>query len=235
MFSKIDKKIFFLRALLLNGYIGLNTIFFGIILFPLIFINKNLLINFSKLWADSILFATKHICGLSYKLEGEIPTNGAIIASKHQSMFEVLVFLSILPKSSFVLKQELLKIPIFGNYLKLLKMIPINRSSGRDSINNIIQGAKTTIAENRHLIIFPEGTRVVYGENTKCKSGIAFLQKEQIADIYPVILDSGKFWPKNPLKIVPGIVKIKFLPVINKTIPHKEIVPLLDKILDSEF
>lgn len=204
-------------------------------MFPMVFINKNLLLKLSKVWADSILIATKHICGLTYEIEGNIPKTGAIIASKHQSIFEVLIFISILPRTSFVLKQELLKIPIFGNYLKLLKMVPINRASGRESIISIIQGAKDAVIDNRNLVIFPEGTRISYGEKTKCKSGIAFLQKEQLTDIYPVILNSGKFWPKNSLKITPGKAKIKFLSPIDKNTSHKDIVEILDKVLDTEI
>jgi 1-acyl-sn-glycerol-3-phosphate acyltransferase len=193
--------------------------------------------RFSKAWADAMIFGAKFFCNITYKIEGtsNFPKKPCIIASKHQSAYECLVFLSLFTGVCFILKKELLKIPIFGSYLKALQMISIDRSNARDSIKLINDGVKERIEKDeRFVLIFPEGTRMGFDEKSDCKAGIAFLQKAKISEIVPVWVDSGKFWGKNSFLKFRGVVTIRFLEKIEKDFDHKKLTEKLNQIFDSQ-
>ncbi len=228
-------KIFtFLRSTAFNLYIPLVLIVYGVIGAPLIIFKSKKILNFSKAWADAILFGAKFFCGISYKIEGEIPKTPCIIASKHQSFYECLVFLSLFPGICFILKKELLKIPIFGQYLKALNMIAIDRSKAKESIRIINEETfKRINQENRFVLIFPEATRIHPSQKSDCKSGVAFLHKANISEIIPVCVDSGKFWGKNSFLKFPGIVTIHFFNQIDRDFNSKELPKKLNELFDG--
>jgi 1-acyl-sn-glycerol-3-phosphate acyltransferase len=96
------------------------------------------------------------------------------------------------------------------------------------------EGTRQSISEKRSVILFVEGTRTQYGEPTKCKAGLALIQKDNnYADICPIAMNTGKFWPKNSFLKYPGIATIKFLPLIDRSVNYKEINKMIEKILDD--
>ena len=131
--------------------------------------------------------------------------NPAIICCNHQSTWETFYLASFLPKPvCFIFKRELLFIPCFGWGIFLLKMIHINRKSGREAIKTIIEEASTQFSYGRWIIFFPEGTRVSPGEKKQYKLGAAILSKELDIPIIPVAHNAGLFWGKNALIKKPG-------------------------------
>ena len=147
---------------------------------------------------------------------------GCLFASKHQSMFETIYFNQLFYNPAYILKKELLSIPLFGTYLKKLGMIAIDRSQGIQSLRYVNEQTSEYV-EKRPVIIFPEGTRTIYKDQPDLKPGIFSMYKSLNKPVVPISLNSGYCWPKNnnvqkgtiiiELKdpIPPGLSKLDFL------------------------
>lgn len=151
-----------------------------------------------------------------------IHENGYLYASKHQSIFETIYFNRLFYNPAYILKKELLNIPLFGMYLKKLGMIAIDRSQGIHSLRYVNEQTAKYV-ENRPVIIFPEGTRTEFLDQPDLKPGIYSMYKSLNKPVIPIAINSGYSWPKNnkirkgtitvELKdpIPPGLSKIDFL------------------------
>lgn len=179
---------------------------------------------FINLFTQNMTILLKLIC----KIEIEVinkkvdEERNFLFASKHQSIFETIYFNSLFYNPAYILKKELLKIPLFGTYLKKLQMIAIDRSQGIKSIKYVNNETKR-LCEFRPVIIFPEGTRTTYKDQPDLKPGIYSIYKNSNKSVIPIAINSGKFWPKNnqmktgkiiiefkdPIK--PGLTKEDFL------------------------
>ncbi|MCV3769840.1 MAG: 1-acyl-sn-glycerol-3-phosphate acyltransferase, partial [Wolbachia pipientis] len=168
-----------ISSLLFNFFLVLWEVFYTLITLPILFFPihiRTALLTFS---IKVVLYMLRLLCGIEYEIRGieNIPKQPFIIASKHQSPFETLIFMLLFRNAVFILKRELKWIPFIGLHLMALGMIFINRLDGIKSIRYIIKLAKIRIKENRSIIIFPEGTRTiaVTGQKTEYQSGVAAL------------------------------------------------------------
>ena len=170
-----------------------------------------------SLWARSNIVLLKIICGLGMRVEGRenIPPGAAIVLSKHQSTWETYAFQSVLPPQLWVLKKELLKVPLFGWGLALLQPIAIDRSAGKKAIDQIIEQGKQKLDQGRWVVIFPEGTRVAPGKKLRYKQGGAMLGCNVDYPIVPVAHNAGEFWPKHSFIKYPGEVTVSIGPPIH--------------------
>jgi 1-acyl-sn-glycerol-3-phosphate acyltransferase len=151
-----------------------------------------------------------------------INNSGYLYASKHQSMFETIYFNQLFYNPAYILKKELLSIPLFGMYLKKLGMIAIDRSQGIHSLRYVNEQTAKYV-EERPVIIFPEGTRTQFLDQPDLKPGIYSMYKSLNKPVIPIAINSGYCWPKNnnvkkgtiviELKdpIPPGLSKLDFL------------------------
>ena len=147
---------------------------------------------------------------------------------------ETIILLGLLDYPKFILKKELRKVLFLGIHFQLMNMIIIKREGLKETAMEMSDGARKSIHDGRSVILFVEGTRVAYGEPTKCKAGLALIQKDNdYADICPIAMNTGKFWPKNSFIKYPGVATIKFLPIIEKSIHYKEISKKIEKELDE--
>jgi 1-acyl-sn-glycerol-3-phosphate acyltransferase len=212
---------------------------FGIIGVPLIYlIRGNSSRILTRLWTNGVFFALKYLCGITYELRGveNIPKSGAIIACKHQSAWETMMFNVILDKPACIFKKELRKIPIFGWYLESLGMIAIDRSAGIRAIKDMIIQTKERLEQNYVVIVFPEGTRTNIGDTRKYQSGIVALysSKNIDADIVPVAINAGLYWQKDTFIKKSGKIIVEFLPAIDKNLPKNDFTTQLQEIIDGK-
>ena len=160
--------------------------------------------------------------GLRHRVTGahHLPQQGGyIVASKHQSAWETLAFFTFLPHPAFVLKQELLRVPVLGRVLAHMGMIPVSRRStslkSGTNQDTFLQQGKTVIAtEHRPVVIFPEGTRTKPGDQTRYRQGVIRLAQYTHAPIIPIALNSGVFWPRRTFFKKPGIIDVVILPPV---------------------
>lgn len=171
-------------------------------------------------WPRLGLWGAKHILGLRWHVKGweNLPDAPAVILCKHQSTWETFFFPAYMPKQvCFVYKRELHRIPFFGWGLGLLKMIPIDRSKGRDAFAQVLSIGTQRLQEGRWPVLFPEGTRVPPGKMGRFKLGGARLACHAQVPVIPVAVNAGEFWPKGRFIKQPGLVTISFGPPIDST------------------
>ena len=152
---------------------------------------------------------------------------GYLYASKHQSMFETIYYNHLFYNPAYILKKELLSIPLFGTYLKKLGMIAIDRSQGIQSLRFVNEQA-SNYSKFRPVIIFPEGTRTAFREEPDLKPGIYSMYKSLNKPVVPIALNSGNFWPKNN-SIKSGTIKIEFRDPIPTGLSKQEFLNKLKK------
>jgi 1-acyl-sn-glycerol-3-phosphate acyltransferase len=152
---------------------------------------------------------------------------GYLFASKHQSMFETIYYNHLFYNPAYILKKELLSIPLFGTYLKKLGMIAIDRSQGIQSLRFVNEQA-SNYSKFRPVIIFPEGTRTAFREEPDLKPGIYSMYKSLNKPVVPIALNSGNFWPKNN-SIKSGTIKIEFRDPIPTGLSKQEFLTKLKK------
>lgn len=167
-------------------------------------------------WTTGALFLAKHICKQTFEIRGEqyLIFQNMLIASKHQSAFEIIVLFNIFPHARFILKRELLFLPIFGQYLWRMGMVHIKRNKRSGAMAEMLEGCREVLCNGHPLIIFPEGTRMPAGTSGKYMPGVALLYDQLKLPVLPVAVNTGVFWPKNRWKKFAGKAVVEFLPVI---------------------
>ena len=160
-------------------------------------------------WARSMLWWLKVTCNIRYEITGleNIPHSPTIILSKHQSAWETFAFQAIFPTQVYVLKRELLWIPIFGWGLAMSSPIAINRAAGREALKQLVGKGKDRLAKGLWVVIFPEGTRIAPKKRGKYHIGGAWLATHTQTPVLPVAHNAGDFWPKGFIKN-PGVIKM---------------------------
>jgi len=226
-----------LRSLLF--YIGqiISTILIapiGIIAFPLDFKKRYYLIT---RWAVFNLWWLKICCNITYEIKGKdnIPGKPCIVMSKHQSAFETLALQQIFIPQVWILKKELLQIPIYGWGLASMQPIAINRDSTIKSFRQIADQGCERLQKGYWVIIFPEGTRVAPNKKKKYLPGGGMLAEKSGAQVVPVAHNAGRLWPRNSMIKKPGLITIKIGPVIeseNKS--AKEITDEVENWIEKE-
>ncbi|MEI7670091.1 MAG: lysophospholipid acyltransferase family protein, partial [Pseudomonadota bacterium] len=153
----------FIRSLIFNILFWLLIFILGILGLPFSLIYRPFVFKVAKAWSFASLWLLRVICNITYQVNGKenIPTGRSLIAAKHQSAWDTIIFWALLENPSFVLKRELIYFPVFGWYLILLKNIYIDRKSGINAIKKMIKEAKEIIASGRAIVVFPEGTRTL--------------------------------------------------------------------------
>lgn len=161
-------------------------------------------------------------CGVHYEIKGldNIPTDhAAILMANHQSTWETLAFATIFPPLTWVLKQELMKVPFFGWGLRLIKPVAIDRAAGRNAVDQVRNQGKERLDEGIWLVIFPEGTRVKPGVKSKYKIGGAVMAVASEYPIVPVAHNAGASWPRHSYIKKPGTITVSIgepIPTIGK-------------------
>ena len=185
----------------------------GVLAFPLDFKTRYYLIT---RWTVFNLWWLKLCCGVHYKIEGmeNIPKEAGIVMCKHQSAWETLALQLIFIPQVWILKRELLKIPIYGWGLASMQPIAIDRGSAIKSFRQIVDQGCQRLKQNLWVIIFPEGTRVAPGEKKKYLPGGGLLAEKSGAKITPVAHNAGYLWPRNSILKKPGLITMVIGPAI---------------------
>ena len=211
----------FIRSVVFFLFFILNTLLFASVGFILGWFlpgNSRYLIDTN--WSRSTLWLLKVICGLTHRVEGmeNLSNQTCIIASNHQSTWETIALagLIIQPKV-WVLKRELIFIPIFGWVMYHFKPIAINRKSGRKAVNQVIEEGTRRLNEGFSVIIFPEGTRVAPEDKKRFGIGAAMLAKRSGFPLLPIAHNAGVFWKRRGIMKYPGIIDVKIGPKIEST------------------
>jgi len=162
------------------------------------------------------------IVGTKVEFRGveKIPPGGLLVASKHQSLWETFALFTLFDDPLYILKRELMWIPLFGWYVRQADMLPINRQGGSMALIEMNARAKAAVQHRRQILIFPEGTRRPAGAPAAYKFGVAHLYANLGVPCLPVALNSGLFWPRRRFIRRPGTIVVEFLDPIAPGLPR---------------
>lgn len=229
----------FLRSLLFNILFYSLTTIACIVFLPVLWFPRPAVLAVTKLYLNCVDFLETYVLGLTYEIRGKehLPKEGTyLVAAKHQSAYETLKLHHLFGDPTIVLKESLMRIPVFGVFLKKLDVIAIDRSNKEESIKTIIAGAKRMKDQGRPILIFPQGTRVGVNITTKekpYKGGIVKMYSQTDLPIIPMALNSGLFWARNSFIKKPGKVIFEFLSPIEPGLPDKKVMQALEDRLES--
>lgn len=201
----------FIRSLIFMIVMVVATVIWAPISMLFAFLPYNQRYYVTSRWNVFIIWAAKVICGIHYERRGweNFPDEPAILLAKHQSAWETIFLLMATPRPLvFVFKKEITYIPFFGWAISLLRMIPIDRSKGKDAFAQVVTHGKKRLADGQWIIMFPEGTRIAVGKKGTYKGGGARLAVETNTQVVPIALNSGECWPKNSFIKKPGTVTV---------------------------
>ena len=205
----------FIRSLLFTILFYLTLIFVFIIAIPTLILPSKATLVCGKVLAYIIIFLLRFILGVKVTFSGieNLKKNERFfVASAHQSLLETFILQAPLQYPIFILKKELLKIPLFGWYLRKIGSIDIVRDTTTKDNLNFFDKIKNNIEiSKRPLLIFPQGTRVKFGERLPFKKGAGRIYEALNLPCIPVALNTGRVWPKNSFLKYNHDIEISFL------------------------
>lgn len=201
------------RSIAFNVLFYLNTLLYLMIALPTFFMPYRGIMAVAKAWGRTNLMLLRVVAGIDYEVRGreKISLGPIIVAAKHQSAWETFALLPLFDNPLFIVKRELEWIPIFGWLMIKGRMVPVDRSAGSQALASMTARARLELADNRQLIIFPEGTRRPAGAEPRYKFGVTHIYAAADVPCVPIALNSGLFWPRRSIRRLPGTVVIEIL------------------------
>jgi 1-acyl-sn-glycerol-3-phosphate acyltransferase len=188
----------------------------------------------ARVWARCVLAGLRVLCGIRWTVTGRhhLPADGPmLIASNHQSVFDTMVWLLLLPSPSYVIKRELLHVPLFGALCRMAGMIAVDRTAGADAIRSLLRAADGAVARRHQIVIFPEGTRVAPGVRAPLQPGVAALAARTRLPVIPVATDSGRCWGRRAFRKLPGVIHVEIGPPLPAGLPRETLMQRLEQAL----
>ena len=228
-----------LRSLLFNLflYTGIKVVF--LLAIPSLLLPATFSLLFGKFLGHYVIFIVRYLLNTEIEIKGlnNIPkTEKYFVAYAHQSMFETFALQAVINYPVFILKKELLKIPLFGLYLKKIKSIAIVRdTTTKDNLNFFSKVAGIIKNETRPLLIFPQGTRVGVNEKIPFKKGVGRIYEALNISCIPIALNSGNVWPKKGILKYPGKITISLLEPIKPGLNRDEFIKSLESKVYNEI
>lgn len=225
----------FLRSVLFNIFLVLWTPLVGVPGSLLIWIDRSKLWCVTRLWSRGVICAAQKLTGIRYEVLGRehLPEGPFIFACKHQSAWETIAVLMLLDRPAIVLKQELLKIPVFGWYARNVGMIPVDRAGSAPALRTMMRAADAARKSGRPIVIFPEGTRAAPGTQPPLHPGLAGIYGALRLPVVPVALNSGLVWGRESFLKYPGKITVQIHPTIEPGLPRQELTARVHAAINS--
>lgn len=227
----IRSLIFLLLQLLLTPVFSTLAIF----TFPFSPLTRYRLISS---YARTMLWLLRVVCGIRHQVRGmeNIPSAPCVVLCKHQSAWETLALQVIFPPQAWVLKRELLWLPFFGWGLAMTSPIAINRSDGKGAVKQLLKQGKERLAQGFFVVIFPEGTRIPFGQRGRYKIGGALLAASASVPVVPVAHNAGRLWGRNSFIKHPGLVTVSIgVPIATQGLKAEEINARTEAWIENEI
>jgi 1-acyl-sn-glycerol-3-phosphate acyltransferase len=223
------------RSIIFNVLFYVNITLRMIVALPTIALPHAFILGVLRGWSRSSLWLLRAVCGVTVEWRGrdKIPHGACIIACKHQSAWETFSLFEILDDPTYVLKRELMWVPLFGWLASKAGMIPIDRNARVSALARMAARARNEIARGRQIVIFPEGTRRAPGAAPRYLPGVAYLYAETKLACVPVALNSGLFWPRRSWRRLPGTVLVEVLDPIPPGLDRRTFLARLQSVTEE--
>jgi 1-acyl-sn-glycerol-3-phosphate acyltransferase len=235
----MSQVLLFLRSLVFVLLMVIATVIWAPVCFLFAPFSYNTRYFVTSRWNAFVIHAARILCGIRYQVKGEenLPDVPVILLSKHQSAWETIFYLWYMPRPLvYVFKREILYIPFFGWGMALLRMIPIDRSKGKDAFAQVVEIGKKRLADGQWVIMFPEGTRIPVGQRGKYKGGGARFAIETGATVVPIAMNAGECWPKKSFIKRPGLITVSIgKPISPEGLTSVELMQRVENWIESEM
>jgi 1-acyl-sn-glycerol-3-phosphate acyltransferase len=202
-----------LRSLIFNALFYLNLILHMVLALPALAMPHRAHLACVRSYGRTSLWLLRVICGTKVEWRGldRLPHGACIVACKHQSAWETFALYAALDDPTYILKRELMWIPLFGWHMWKSGLIPVDRGAGLAALARMTTRARKALADGRQIVIFPEGTRRAPGAEPSYKPGVAYLYGKAGVPCVPLALNSGLYWPRRSLLRYPGTIVAEIL------------------------
>ncbi len=224
----------FLRSLAYSIWFYLTLGVVGLGFLPVAAFSRPVTMMAIRIWSGAQRWGMRWLCGARTEFRGldKIPPGPCVVAMKHQSTYDTLTPFLFLPDPAFILKQELLKAPVFGLYAKQANMVAIDRGGHAKALRKMLQDTKVQADLGRHIIIFPEGTRQDVDAPTDLKPGAYAIYRALEAPCVPMALNTGLCWRGSGFIRKPGVMVFEALPAIEPGLSREEFTRRLHDALE---
>jgi len=226
--------LIYLRSFAFQLFFWVWSVFTTLWMLPFFLLPRKATMWALGVWSRGLFLGLRWLAGVRVEVRGRehLPTGPALVAPKHQSMFDVFSQFALLPDASFVMKKELLQVPLFGWYGLKGGMIVVDREGAATALKKLVRDTLDRMKETRQVVIFPEGTRGKPGQPGDYKPGIAALYRELNLPVTPMALNTGLHWGKGFL-IKPGVIVFEYLPPIPAGLKRGEFMRELQTRIDT--
>ncbi|TYO63565.1 1-acyl-sn-glycerol-3-phosphate acyltransferase [Bradyrhizobium hipponense] len=227
--------LIFLRSLVFNVLFYAVLVGLAIVALPTFLMPARALLTVAGWWAKASIFLMRVICNIKVEVRGaeKIPEGPLLVVAKHQSFWETFALMPFFDRPIFILKRQLMHIPVFGQFLRKIEMIAINRSAGVKALLDMTRRARAAVRSGRQLLIFPEGTRRPPGAPPDYKTGFAQIYSACGVQCLPVALNSGLFWPRRTFMRYPGTLVVEFLDPLPPGLPKDEFIARVRDVIED--
>lgn len=202
---------------------------------PLVLVPRSAMLRSARLITAGTMVLLRHIIGLTYEVRGDLSLlqQPVIVACKHQSAWDTFIFYLLARDPAYVMKRELMLIPVYGWLARKQRMIPIDRKAGASALRSLMRASEAALAERRQIVIFPQGTRVAPGAHLPYQPGVAALYNRLGCAVVPIALNSGCFWPRRSFVKLPGRIVIELLQPIPPGLPKAKFLANLEQQIEA--
>ena len=225
----------YLRSLIFNILFYGTTVVMAILVLPALLLPAPVIRAAARLWGWVTVQALRVACG-THRLSGDLQAGSQVIyASKHQSAWETVVLALLLHTPVFVLKRELLRLPLLGWYFSKAGCIAVDRSAGMRALRKLRDDAVAAASGGRSILIFPQGTRVAPGVEHRYEIGVFALYEATGLPVVPVALNSGHVWGRNSWLKRPGLIDVEFLAPIGPGLSRRDFMERLETAIETRM
>lgn len=223
---------------LIRSLIFIAAMYLGMAVYALFWtiptlIQRRQAVNAVRAYCAYVRWIARWIVGLKSEVRGPVPDGEVIIASKHQSFFDIIMIVGEVANGRFIMKKEILWTPIVGFYAKAIGCIPVDRGKRGAAVKKMVEDVREGRKEPGQLIIFPQGTRVAPGAYLPYKVGTGVIYQETGLTVVPVATNVGLFWGRRSLLRKPGLAVIEFLDPIEPGLGLQEFKEILEETVET--
>ncbi|QGX97266.1 1-acyl-sn-glycerol-3-phosphate acyltransferase [Roseovarius faecimaris] len=222
-----------IRSLLFVGQAYFMMLPLGLLFLPWALVSRKGALTACKSWCVWIRWTASWMVGLRTEVRGTPPADEVMIAAKHQSFLDIILIFHSVPAGKFIMKRELLKAPILGQYALGIGCVPVDRGKRSQAIKKMVADVAKGKQQPGQLIIYPQGTRIPPGVSAPYKIGTGVLYDELGQDCVPVATNVGLFWPKRGIMRRPGLAVVEFLPRIKAGLDKEDFMARLEDEVET--
>ncbi len=221
------------RSVLFNAAFFGWTVFSLLASLPALALPYSVTVFLQRVWARGVMALMRVLVGIRYEVRGTPPAGAVLVADKHQSAWDTIIWHVLFPHPAVVLKRELLDIPVYGWFCRKSRMIPVDRRGGAGALKAMLRISQVAIDAGRQIIIFPEGTRTAPGARLPYQPGVAAIYKHLGVEAVPVAVNSGLYWPRHKFLRHPGTIVLEYLAPIAPGLDRRAFMAALEERIET--